>query len=178
MCAATRRAVPGAAVTAGDAEALPFASGTFDLVVSTSALQWLPALDGALSEIARVLAPGGVVSLALFGERTLHELRAAWAAAGGRRAVHRFASRGELESALAGAGLSGVIDEEDLVERHPDARAVLRSLKSIGAQGASPGSGGLAGRAAVHEMLRRYDALREGPGVPATFHVLHARARR
>jgi hypothetical protein len=30
----------------------------------------------------------------------------------------------------------------------------------------------------VREMLRRYDALRDAGGVPATFHVLHAVAHR
>ncbi|MFT3917744.1 MAG: methyltransferase domain-containing protein [Anaeromyxobacteraceae bacterium] len=178
MCAMARRAVPGAAVAAGDAEALPFGPGAFDLVVSSSALQWLPRLDGALLEIARVLAPGGAASIALFGERTLHELRAAWDAAGGPRRTHRFASRSDLATALDRSGLSGVVTEEELVPRYPDARSVLRSLKAIGAQGASPGTGGLAGRSATHELLRRYDALRDAEGVPATFHVLHAVAKK
>jgi malonyl-CoA O-methyltransferase len=178
MCAVARGAVPGAAVAAADAEALPFRPGAFDLVVSSSALQWLPRLDGALAELARVLSPGGQASIALFGERTLHELRAAWAAAGGPRPVHRFATRAELEAALSAAGLAGAVEEEELVPRHPDARSVLRSLKSIGAQGASPGTGGLSGRAATHEMLHRYDALRDAAGGPATFHVLHAVARK
>ncbi|MFO0585234.1 MAG: methyltransferase domain-containing protein [Anaeromyxobacter sp.] len=178
MCAAARRAVPAAAVAAGDAEALPFRAGAFDLVVSSSALQWLPRLDDALLEVARVLAPGGTASIALFGERTLHELRAAWEASGGPRRTHRFASRSDLAAALERSGLSGDVAEEEVVPRYPDARSVLRSLKAIGAQGASPGTGGLAGRSATHELLRRYDALRDAEGVPATFHVLHAVAKK
>jgi malonyl-CoA O-methyltransferase len=179
MCAALRRAAPSTRVAAADAEALPFVDGAFDLVVSTSALQWLPLLDGALSEIARVLAPGGAACLALFGERTLHELRDAWAAAGGARPTHRFASRAEVEAALAAAGLDPVeVGEQELVEHHPDARAVLRALKAVGAQAASPGPPGLAGAGTTRDMLRRYDALRGPDGVPATYHVVRALARR
>ena len=183
MCAAARAAAPGARVAAADAEALPFADGSFDLVVSTSTLQWLPRLGPALAEVRRVLAPGGVACLALFGERTLHELRGAWRAAAGAAVddrTHRFSSRAALVSALAAAGLGrdALVEEEELVERHPDARAVLRALKALGASSAVPGKRGLGGRAETLELLRRYDAAHGGPaGVPATYHVLYALAR-
>jgi malonyl-CoA O-methyltransferase len=184
MCAATRAAAPGVAVAAADAEALPFAAGSFDLVVSTSTLQWVPRLGPALAEVRRVLAPGGVACLALFGERTLHELRAAWRAAAGPGApdrTHRFSSRDALDRALAGAGLAADVEEEELVERHADARAVLRALKALGASSAVPAPGGargLGGRAETLELLRRYDAAHGGPaGVPATYHALYAVAR-
>ena len=45
-------------VTAG-AEALPFADGAFDTVVSTMVLCTVQDLDVALAEVRRVLAPGG-----------------------------------------------------------------------------------------------------------------------
>jgi malonyl-CoA O-methyltransferase len=69
--------------------------------------------------------------------------------------------------------------EEDLVEWHPDARAVLRALKEVGASSAVPGTGGLGGRAATLQMLARYDtAHAAGEGVPATYHVVYALAER
>ena len=185
MCAAARAAAPAAAVAAGDAEALPFRDGAFDLVLSTSTFQWLPRLGPALRECARVLAPGGRLVLALFAERTLHELRTAWReAAAGRLPdrTHRFFTPGEVAAALAAAGLAGVeVHEAERVEHHPDARSLLRSLKAMGAQNAAPeaGSAGLAGRRVTLETLRRYDAAHGGPrGVPATWHVVYALASR
>ena len=185
MCAAARAAAPAAAIAAGDAEALPFRDGAFDLVVSTSTFQWLPRLEPALRECARVLAPGGVLVVALFAERTLQELKAAWrAAAAGRLPdrTHRFFTVGDVAGALGAAGLGGVrLEEAERVERHPDARALLRSLKAIGAQNAAPegGQAGLAGRRVTLEMLRRYDEAHGGPaGVPATWHVVYALASR
>jgi malonyl-CoA O-methyltransferase len=187
MCAAARAAAPAAGVAAGDAEALPFRAGAFDLVVSTSTFQWLPRLEPALAECARVLRPGGRLVVALFAERTLQELRAAWRAAAGQGApdrTHRFFTPGEVAAALAAAGLrQGAVEEEERVERHPDARALLKALKAIGAQNATPGeaggAAGLAGRRTTLEMLRRYDAAHGGPaGVPATWHVVYALAAR
>jgi len=183
MCAATREAVPRALVATADAEALPFRSGAFDLVVSTSTFQWLSHLGPALAEARRVLAPGGVLCAALFGADTLRELREAWRKAAGPRGparTHAFPSRRDLEHALAEAGLRArAVVEERLVEWHPDARAVLRALKEIGASSAVPGRSGLGGRTTTVEMLRRYDAThRAARGVPATYHVLVALAER
>jgi ubiquinone/menaquinone biosynthesis C-methylase UbiE len=51
------------AVTVGmaDVHALPFASGTFDLVVSLGVLPWIAHPAQAVAEFARVVAPGGDV---------------------------------------------------------------------------------------------------------------------
>jgi malonyl-CoA O-methyltransferase len=183
MCVATRAALPRALVATADAEALPFRAGAFDLVVSTSTFQWLPHLGPALAEARRVLAPGGLLCAALFGADTLRELRASWRAAAGPTAgarTHVFPAKADLEAALAAAGLRArAVVEERLVEWHPDARAVLRSLKEVGASSAVPGRAGLGGRAATLEMIRRYDAAHgTARGVPATYHVLVALAER
>jgi malonyl-CoA O-methyltransferase len=183
MCAVARATARSAAVAAADAEALPFRAGAFDLVVSTSALQWLPRLGPALAEVHRVLAPGGTFCLAIFGAETLRELRGAWREAAGPAAAgrtHAFHARADVEEALAAAGLRArAVLEEDLVEWHPDARTVLRALKEVGASSAVPGTRGLGGRAATLRMLERYDAAHAGPdGVPATYHVVYALAGR
>jgi SAM-dependent methyltransferase len=60
-----------------DAEQLPFADGAFDLVFGHAVLHHLPGLDAALSEFARVLAPGG--TLAIMGEPSRNGDLIAWA---------------------------------------------------------------------------------------------------
>ena len=49
----------------GNALDLPFSEGAFDTVVSTEAFHWFPEPGVALSQIFRVLAPGGQLMLAL-----------------------------------------------------------------------------------------------------------------
>jgi len=48
---------------AGDAERLPFAEGTFDLVFANDSLEHFGDPEGALRELARVLKPGGSIIL-------------------------------------------------------------------------------------------------------------------
>jgi len=168
----------------GDAENLPFADGTFDLVVSTSTFQWLTELEKACSEVMRVLVPGGVFLFALFGEGTLYELRSSY-----RKALlaenaiekdrfHHFFTRDEVAQALQQTGYRA-ITVENSVEReyYPDVPCFLRSLKGIGAASAvSFPSVGLGGRRIIMKMIEVYqrDFSDEG-GIPASYEVLYGK---
>jgi FkbM family methyltransferase len=61
-------------VQSGDVYALPFADGTFDLVVAIALLPWLPRTAPAIREIARVLKPGGHVLLTADNDLRLNTL--------------------------------------------------------------------------------------------------------
>ncbi len=50
---------PGVAQLAGRAEALPFHDGCFDLVFFQNVLLWVPSVESAIREAARVLQSGG-----------------------------------------------------------------------------------------------------------------------
>ena len=51
-----------ARIAVGNADALPFAENSFDVVVSGLVLNFVTPLDTAMAEMGRVAAPGGVVS--------------------------------------------------------------------------------------------------------------------
>ncbi len=127
-----------------DAEQLPFADASFDLVLGHAVLHHIPDLNRALSEFARVLAPGGRIMFAgepsRYGDRLADvPKRAAGALAplwrqaiGARRApiaedgapdaalegyvdVHAFAPA-ELSHAARGAGFEDVrVSGEELL---------------------------------------------------------------
>jgi len=59
MLALARRRSPGAHFREGRLEALPFDDDNFDLAVCALALTHLPALGPPVSELARVVRPGG-----------------------------------------------------------------------------------------------------------------------
>jgi ubiquinone/menaquinone biosynthesis C-methylase UbiE len=62
MRASLERALPGVAVYAGSAEAIPLADGSVDAVTVGQAFHWFRG-DEALAEIHRVLRPGGGLGL-------------------------------------------------------------------------------------------------------------------
>jgi SAM-dependent methyltransferase len=65
LAAAAASASPGLPVLLGDAAALPVASASADLVLACMSLLDMDDLAGAVSEIGRVLAPGGRLCLAV-----------------------------------------------------------------------------------------------------------------
>ncbi|GAA3104804.1 hypothetical protein GCM10010464_79990 [Pseudonocardia yunnanensis] len=59
LAAARTSGTPWAHIDEGDAVALPYPDGTFDAAVSTQVYEYVADITGALSELRRVLRPGG-----------------------------------------------------------------------------------------------------------------------
>ena len=160
-----------------DAYTLPFRDASFDLVFSSLMLQWCDDLDAAFSELARVLKPGGLLLFSTFGPGTLTELRDAWTAGdASNNHVNHFFDPHALGSALMHAGLAEpVLDVDRIVMGYPDALALMRELKSIGAHNVTNGRPrGLTGRGRFAAMTRAYESLRRDGKLPATYEVIHA----
>jgi malonyl-CoA O-methyltransferase len=165
-----------------DAEHLPLVDASFDLVVSTSAFQWLDELGPAFNEARRVLAPGGLFCFALFGERTLYELRTSFrraVTAGGQPGIdrtHDFFTLADVEAALDRSGFTVCQVTSHLeLTMHDDVASLLRSLKRIGAGNASPHNPrGLAGRRLMHDMAAIYRTVYGvEAGIPATYEIFY-----
>jgi ubiquinone/menaquinone biosynthesis C-methylase UbiE len=58
---------PGVNWQLGSATAMPFPDASFDVVLCQQGLQYFPDRQAAMNEIARVLVPGGQVSLNVWG---------------------------------------------------------------------------------------------------------------
>ena len=65
----------GVAAEVADVQGLPFADGSFDVAVAAWMLYHVPDRDQAVSELARVLCPGGRLVAATNSVSHLHELR-------------------------------------------------------------------------------------------------------
>jgi malonyl-CoA O-methyltransferase len=159
-----------------DARELPFEDASFDLVFSNLMLQWLVPPDAALTEISRVLKPGGLLLLSSFGPETLRELRTAWEAGDAGVHVNDFIDVHDLGSALARAGfIEPVLDVDRHVRHYPDTRALMRELKALGAHNVDARRArGLTGRAAFGRMNCAYEAQRQAAGLPATWQLVYA----
>ncbi len=128
---------------AADEEALPFADGSLDLVVSALALQFVNDLPGALIQIRRALKPDGLLLAALIGGESLSELREAFAQAeseiegGVSPRVAPFADLRELGALLQRAGFAlPVVDSDRLTVRYQSVLALMRDLRRMGATNA------------------------------------------
>jgi SAM-dependent methyltransferase len=137
--ASSMETVPGIALAVGDAEALPLASGAFDLAVSLLALQHVNDLPGALAQLRRALRPDGLFVGCLLGGRSLTELRQAFGQAeseiegGISPRVAPFAEVREMGSLLQRAGFAlPVTDVETLTVRYADPFALMRDLRAMG----------------------------------------------
>ena len=130
----------GALRVAADEEALPFADGSLDLIVSALALQFLNDLPGTLIQIRRALKPDGLFLAALIGGDSLAELREAFAQAesdiegGVSPRVAPFADLRELGALLQRAGFAlPVVDSDRLTVRYGSVFALMRDLRRMGA---------------------------------------------
>lgn len=161
-----------------DAQALPLAPDSADLVFSNLTLQWCADPAAVFAEVHRVLRPGGLFLFTSLGPDTLRELRAAWRQVDGATHVHAFIDMHDVGDALGRSGFeSPVLDVEHFCLTYPDVRALARDLKSIGAGNAAAGRGrGLRGRAAWSAMAAAYESFRNEGRLPATFEVVHAHA--
>ncbi len=161
-----------------DAEALPFANDSFDLIVSNLALQWCDP-DRVFSECRRVLRPGGLLLFTTFGPDTLKELRAAWRATDSAVHVHDFLDMHDLGDALVRARLADpVMDVDHLTLTYAEVGGLLRDLKAIGAHNAAANRhAGLTGKQRYARFREAYENFRSAEGrLPASYEVVHGHA--
>jgi malonyl-CoA O-methyltransferase len=162
-----------------NAEALPLADASVDLVHSNLCLQWCDDPGLAIAEFARVLRPGGLMLFTTFGPATLYELRDAFAAADAAPHVSRFVDMHEFGDALLTSGFRDpIVEREDFTLTYPDALALMRELRALGATNAdAKRRRTLTGKAQLARVVTAYDAFRRDDGtVPATYEVVYAQA--
>jgi len=128
----------GPAIVA-DEEALPFATGRFDLVLSAMTLHWVNDLPGTLIQIARILKPDGLFLGAMLGGSTLWQLRQALAAAesevegGLSPRVSPFAELGDAAGLLQRAGFALPVADSDTIDvEYENALALMHELGAMG----------------------------------------------
>jgi len=162
----------------GDAQALPFADGGFDVVHSNLCLQWCDDPGLAIAEFARVLKPGGLLLFSTFGPATLHELRTAFAAADATPHVGRFVDMHDIGDALLTTGFRDpVLERDDFTLTYADALTLMRELRAIGATNAdAKRQRTLTGKAHLKSVVDAYEAFRSDGVLPATYEVVYAQA--
>ncbi|WP_119680412.1 methyltransferase domain-containing protein [Indioceanicola profundi] len=181
MAAAARRA--GGFAVAADEEFLPFAPGSFDLVVSNLSLHWVNDLPGALVQVRQALKPDGMFLAAMFGGDTLFELRRALMEAemevsgGLSPRISPMAGLRDAAGLLQRAGFAlPVADTDTLTVSYPNPFRLMQDLRGMGETNAALQRLKIPTRPAVlARAAERYAELyqEEDGTVPATFQILY-----
>ncbi len=163
----------------GDAEQLPLADNSVDMIFSNVTLQWCQNLDAAFAEFHRVLRPDGLLMFTTFGPDTLTELRQAWATVDNAVHVNAFIDMHDIGDALMRARVCDpVMDTEHITLTYGDAKTLMRELKGIGAHNVTSGRNhGLTGKTKLKKMLAAYEQFRDaGNTLPVTYEVIYGHA--
>lgn len=176
--AASRDEAASLSCVAGDAQALPLAAASVDLVHANLCLQWCDDPGLALAEFRRVLRPEGVLVFSTFGPDTLHELRSAFASVDAAPHVSRFIDMHDIGDGLLASGFRDpVMEREDFVLTYADLRSLMRELRAIGATNAdAQRSRSLMGKTHLARVIEAYEVFRRDGVLPATWEVIYALA--
>ncbi len=162
----------------GDAENLPLAEASFDLVFSNLMLQWCVDLDAVFHELQRVLRPGGLLLFTSFGPDTLRELRESWQQVDGYSHVNAFQDMHDVGDALVRTRFADpVMDVERLTVTYPDVWKLMRELKQIGAHNVTAGRPrGLTGKTRMRRLVAAYERHRSNGVLPASYEIVNGHA--
>lgn len=157
----------------GDAEQLPFESGTFDFVFSSLALQWCDDLAIPLKEMHRVTKQQGVIYFSTLLDGSLDELKQAWSKIDSYQHVNEFITINQVKIALAQSGChSHRLDLASITVWYDTAFSLMRDLKGIGANHVNGRSHGLTSRRALLQVEREYQTFKNHQDLlPATYQV-------
>ena len=166
----------------GDAEVLPVAAGSIDLIFSNLAIQWCASPVTAFREFHRVLRPGGYLLFSTFGPRTLQELRRAWAQVDAFSHVIEFHEVKILQDSLSVAGFSvDKLEATAMVIEYTTVMSLMRELKALGARNLTADRPRhLTGKDAMARMISAYPRqdMTGSTSIGASFEVIAGFARR
>lgn len=159
---------------AGDAEQLPFADNSFDLVFANLTLQWCEPAK-SFAELQRVMKPSGCLMFSTLGPDTLAELREAWAAVDDSPHVNQFLDMHDVGDAMSRWAFGDVVLDVDMQRFHfASVKAVMRSLKDLGAHNVNQGRRrSLTGKQRFQQMQAYYESFRESAGLPVSYEVVY-----
>ena len=166
----------------GDAESLPLADNSVDIIFSSLAIQWCEDNKALFSEVFRVLKPAGHFVFSTLGPNTLHELRQAWRKVDNHIHVNRFVERGIIDEAIAGAGFCSTYQtsEENILLEYGTLKQLTRELKALGAHNVNSGrQTGLTGKQRIRQLIAAYDEQRNQQGeLTATYQTWYGHVQK
>jgi NADH dehydrogenase [ubiquinone] 1 alpha subcomplex assembly factor 5 len=147
---------------------LPFAPGSFDLVISAGTLDSVNDLPGALIQIRRILRPDGLFLGHMFGAGTLAMLKAMLLEADADRVTPHIHPQIDLRSAadlIVRAGFTlPVADQDTIAARYGDWRSIVSDIRDAGVGNALSGPRNYLGKDVAARLEYAFAARADAQG--------------
>ena len=152
-----------------DMESIPLADQSYDFTFSNLAIQWCDHLDLALNELYRVTKKGGIVAFSTLAAGSLNQLSQTWQHLDNASHVNRFLPLSAIEQSCL--PWRHQLQIETMTPTYPSLRALLHSLKGIGATHVIEGrQAGLMTRQRLSQLEKAYPLI-EGT-FPLTYQIV------
>jgi malonyl-CoA O-methyltransferase len=160
----------------GDAHKLPLQDASIDFIFSNLVIQWFNPLETAVTEILRVLKPGGWFIFTTLLDGTLHELKSSWAQVDEDAHVINFLSEQQVINTFTAHAKLVQCHTQDVVLEYENVLHLARELKGLGANHVPMKTNrGLAGKDKWRKMTNAYEDFVEPSGIyPATYRLFSA----
>lgn len=157
-----------------DAHNIPLKDNSIDFIYSNLVIQWFDPLDKAISEMLRVLKPGGLLIFSTLVDGTLHELKSSWKQVDDDQHVIDFKTVNELNT-LFNNEKGRLVEQkcQDIILEYQNVIHLARELKGLGANHlADKKNRGLSGKDKWFKMTENYKDFLEPNGIyPATYRL-------
>lgn len=146
-----------------DAEALPLADHSVDVVFSNFMLPWIGEPGRAFSEVARVLRKDGLFLFATLGPDSIGILRQAWSMVDSQPHTNRFLDMHDIGDAVVRSGLRDpVLDVDHLTITYAESTALIDDLTATGARNSLSGrERSLVSASRLQDMTKQLEQLRK-----------------
>jgi len=157
-----------------DAHKIPLKSNSVDFIYSNLVIQWFEPLDEAITEMLRVLKPGGLIIFTTLIDGTLHELKSSWKQVDEDQHVIDFKMASELNTLFNNNNCLLIEQKcQDIILEYQNVIHLARELKALGANHlAQKKNRGLSGKDKWSKMSENYKDFLEPSGIyPATYRL-------
>lgn len=162
-----------------DAEQLPIASSSCQVIFSSLALQWCLNPSALFIELYHATSPGGYLLFSTLCQGSMTEIRHAWQALDDQEHVHQYEPIDALKQYVTNAGWELESAELSNVTMHfESAQKSIDSLKKIGASLMAKEATVSMSPSKWKAFLREYEAQRCEQGVPLSYQVSYIVARK
>ena len=162
----------------GDIEELSFSENTFDVIWSTSSLQWCNNLSDIFKKAKSILKPGGLFIFSTFGPNTLFELRNITKKISNYQKTNNFIDALSITEKLINEGfIDPFVDSEEFCLSYKDISKLFLDLRKIGAtSGFKNRNIGLSGKSFLKLIIDGYKEYSYDGIFPATYEAIYGYA--